>query len=550
MNNFSHSIQGNRPKSDAEMAAFWQEYRKNLFSGRAYAAHSEAIDLNLCKPISDFFSSDCGSLNIHKPLQIHIFSYLDKKTLLICRNVCRTIYSICNRVLSKKEWFNLENETISLQFQKFENDINENLKNIPSLLLAHNEITTKKNESETILALNHLISFSSHTLAFKTHCIFLRNLDDKNPQLDEVTTLTLKLEIYAKKCRDEFLRRLERLKVEREKTKDLFLAIVMGNVLKVANLIKNGINVNVCNKFTGCFPFHIAVKKQRLDILKLIVPLTTDLNSTFGRNGFNQKTAISLAIDNADQKIANYLIEKGADVNTPITALIRNTNPSHSIAFPFIRETQPPLFWAILSCNWRKIEFLTDKTSHLPELYAYTFNFAIKMGLSNVLQYLLTKNVDVDRLDEWGVIPLHQAVKNKNLDVVKLLTPLTKCINSPDISGSTALIHACEVGSTKIAKYLIENGADANRIGSRSQSALHKSVSIGKLKLVKLLIQYTKQEVINNIESDLTPLQEAFILKRGEIVTFLLNNGADPTIPLRKGYGEYALGYSQLAGHG
>ena len=66
-------------------------------------------------------------------------------------------------------------------------------------------------------------------------------------------------------------------------------------------------------------------------------------------------------------------------------------------------------------------------------------------------------------------------------------------LSSPDIEvanrhGHTCLMIACYKGHYKIAKYLIEIGADVNRKSVKGNTALHDCAESGSLDIMKLLL--------------------------------------------------------------
>lgn len=93
----------------------------------------------------------------------------------------------------------------------------------------------------------------------------------------------------------------------------------------------------------------------------------------------------------------------------------------------------------------------------------------------------------------------------------------------------------------EVARLLI-GGADAQALGSQSIapfliSPLHKAAESGSTKLVKLLLPYYKDNINLRDKWGKTPLFTAIMhgVNVIEVVTLLLNSGADPKIPDRNG---------------
>ncbi len=82
--------------------------------------------------------------------------------------------------------------------------------------------------------------------------------------------------------------------------------------------------------------------------------------------------------------------------------------------------------------------------------------------------------------------------------------------------------------SFETIKLLIENGVDINQTDSEGVSLLDEAVVCGNIELIKYLVQEQKMDVnVTYRKSKLTPLMQAACYGYEEIVTFLLEKGAD-----------------------
>jgi len=89
-----------------------------------------------------------------------------------------------------------------------------------------------------------------------------------------------------------------------------------------------------------------------------------------------------------------------------------------------------------------------------------------------------------------------------------------------------ALYIACgEYPNLEIAKLLVENGADPNYINKYKSNALSKSSYLGKLEIVKMLLEH--KITLDNINNALIT---ASISNKLDIVKLLLNHNASPNI--------------------
>jgi len=165
------------------------------------------------------------------------------------------------------------------------------------------------------------------------------------------------------------------------------------------------------------------------------------------------------------------------------------------------------------------------------------------------LEWLLSKNGNINVKDNNGKSLLDFAIRNKNKEIVKILLQKGLDINSKDNNGNTALFSAILEGNEEITKFLIQNGADVNSKNNSGQTLLpllierwsrnkdkDKHPPIIKLidvtltnkikEIVKILLQ--KGLDINSKDNNgNTALFSAILEGNEEITKFLIQNGAD-----------------------
>jgi uncharacterized protein len=90
-------------------------------------------------------------------------------------------------------------------------------------------------------------------------------------------------------------------------------------------------------------------------------------------------------------------------------------------------------------------------------------------------------------MDLGGFTPLLFAVRDDDLDAVKLLLAAGADVNDKAANGASALVVAAHSGNGPLAGYLLETGADPNAAGA-GYTALHAAVLRGDVDLVKRLI--------------------------------------------------------------
>ncbi len=89
--------------------------------------------------------------------------------------------------------------------------------------------------------------------------------------------------------------------------------------------------------------------------------------------------------------------------------------------------------------------------------------WAIQEGHLNVVKVLVAAGASLRRRDDIGFSPLDQAVGDGNLEIVRFLLKAGVDVNGPTLNGSP-LHTACAWRRTRIAKLLLDNGADPSSV--------------------------------------------------------------------------------------
>ena len=156
-------------------------------------------------------------------------------------------------------------------------------------------------------------------------------------------------------------------------------------------------------------------------------------------------------------------------------------------------------------------------------------HLAAAHGWMDIIIDLITKyKCDTNCKDDYGRTPLHYAVINNRLEVLKILNRYKQhdSINSQDNNGDTPLHYACRNGHLDIAQYLIsEAHCDPSCENNDGDTPLHIACRNNHLHIVQYLLSTGKvDQLIKNNDGD-TPLHIACQHDHIHIVQYLLSTG-------------------------
>lgn len=302
----------------------------------------------------------------------------------------------------------------------------------------------------------------------------------------------------------------ERLKKELDvaKAPPLFYAILENDLAKARQLILEDAKPD-CPNALGDLPFHFAIKVGSLELTKFFF---TEAN----RNTKNAQghTPLHLASLADDSKIVQFLIEKGAD---RMITDNQGTLPLHLAAFLGNKKSVKLLFSEL-------IKNTQDNLGYTPLLAA------VNPGHSNVGKFLLDKGADSTLSDKNGILPLHYAAWSGNLEFVKLLfSENTK--NSQSQNGKTPLHYAMQSGNPEVVKFLLDKKVDLGLANKEGNLPIHVAILTKKLPFLELLLAADKTLLNRKGYGGLTPLCKAAKSNQFALAKFLLDQGADQSIP-------------------
>ncbi len=106
----------------------------------------------------------------------------------------------------------------------------------------------------------------------------------------------------------------------------------------------------------------------------------------------------------------------------------------------------------------------------------------------SVAERIIAQGADVHAKDNFGMTPLHTAVRAGRRNVVGLLVANGADINAKSNLGHTPLFLAVAEGRKAIAEWLIDKGANVNTKDKFDMTPLHSAAHTGRTEMVELLI--------------------------------------------------------------
>ena len=336
-------------------------------------------------------------------------------------------------------------------------------------------------------------------------------------------------------------------------------------------LLERGGDVNARSK-NGCTPLHLAVFHGRLEVTRFL--LEHGANAKLEIEG--GETVLDIAsrskYDSEEHRVGmvRLLLEHGGDINA------RNKNAC------------TPLHSAVLYGRLEVVRVLLDNGANakLEIEEGATALHIVSPGKYDsekhrvgIARLLLERGGDVNARNKNTFTPLHVAVFNGRLEVVRVLLDNGANAMLETEEGATAL-HFVSLGKydseehrVGITRLLLERGGDVNARKKNRLTPLHSAVLYGRLEVARVLLDHdanakleteggeTALHIVSRGEYDSeehrvgiarlllehgvdvhapdkylnTPLHQAALSGRLEITQLLLDYGANPNVENKQG---------------
>ncbi len=292
----------------------------------------------------------------------------------------------------------------------------------------------------------------------------------------------------------------------------LHFAAKYGHVEAVSLLLGKGVDVNIKGSYGQMALHHVAAFGKSLDLMRILLERGAQVNAEYQQGSNALFNLISGDEDNVD--IARLLIDKGVKLQS--------------------EGLGGALYWAA------------------------------RCGKKQIVELLIARGMDVDSRDYKNEeIAIIGAMERKHYDVVKLLLEHGADPDAEHRYDGSLLRQAAEVGDQDLVKLILEkknenktneqktrHGVAMNPKSSKpkpkSTGALAEAAEKGNLAIVKLLVDSGVDINEQSGERKGNPLMVAAAFGKIEVLTYLLEKGAD--IAARDSKGSTALLYAASAG--
>nr|XP_026245487.1 ankyrin-2 isoform X8 [Urocitellus parryii] len=342
----------------------------------------------------------------------------------------------------------------------------------------------------------------------------------------------------------------------------LHLAAKEGHVGLVQELLGRGSSVDSATK-KGNTALHIASLAGQAEVVKVLVKEGANINAQ-SQNGF---TPLYMAAQENHIDVVKYLLENGANQSTAtedgFTPLAVALQQGHNQAVAILLENDtkgkvrlPALHIAARKDDTKSAALLLQNdhnadvqskmmVNRTTESGFTPLHIAAHYGNVNVATLLLNRGAAVDFTARNGITPLHVASKRGNTNMVKLLLDRGGQIDAKTRDGLTPLHCGARSGHDQVVELLLERGAPLLARTKNGLSPLHMAAQGDHVECVKHLLQH--KAPVDDVTLDyLTALHVAAHCGHYRVTKLLLDKRANPNARALRG--ETALHMAARAG--
>ena len=249
--------------------------------------------------------------------------------------------------------------------------------------------------------------------------------------------------------------------------------------------------INARDETTGETLLMWAAENGQTALCQMLMQLGADVDEKSNLG----KTALGLAADNGCTSPCRALRSRGAVVDTHS----RNSTPLLSAA-KNNHEDICRIFAPVAGFSMNR----ANSQGYTPLFYAVSNNNAALCTL--FIQHGALLNMTTT---QKGMTPLMLAAHKKLPEIIRILLDAHASVNSVDLDGNSALMHAVMSDSLESAHLLLAAGARLFHQNTSQEAALHKAAQTRNAVMVALLLYYAVPWRADNMEAFLCSLSRA-----------------------------------------
>ncbi|AYP74077.1 ankyrin repeat protein [Fowlpox virus] len=319
----------------------------------------------------------------------------------------------------------------------------------------------------------------------------------------------------------------------------LHIAAGSGSIKMVTLLLNNGADINSLTRY-GETALHYAVSVKDINMCKLLLEHKIDVNVS----NRSHVTALHISVELGDYEIMKLLLKYGADPNivsfypsdirqieenedSRLTRYLRDVKVLNANNFKLLHDYMHSSLNDSRRCSACSKLILNPSF----ECCISPLIFLCRKGCVDEVDLLLEDyKADPNIRGRYYCSPLHYAISERQLRVVKSLINNGADVNTKDLFRNTPSHYACNImDNDSFIRFLIENDAKIEEKNADGKTPLHVACKLNNIPIIKILISRGVSTNLMDIQHN-SPLQYAIENDCEEVVKLLLESKANPNL--------------------